>query len=335
MTTTPQTLDAAPLLKDRVVLTFKDTEVEVRYGAQGFAIAVLPADRPEIDQLLKLLQAGGRSPAQLAQDCPGLQNQIPGLLSEFDHRGMLAQPESPSGLPNDCLTGRQFYQVLSRFLARLKRRFPPSPFSQQMADGTLSRQHLIGYALEAYHVTHLCPRLLAPALAKHASTTTRKLLQAFFVSELHHDRLIEKSLTSVGIPGAQLQHMQPLPMTFAVCASLGIFAQQHPLSFKAALMLFEEDEKIFYELFTQRCEALGMPADFYQPILLHAQINDEGAHDQITEVLMAEIPYVSLADQLLVKKNMALLMESMILRTYEILNYYGDSKNLIPRCFEA
>ncbi|MEO0457955.1 MAG: iron-containing redox enzyme family protein [Cyanobacteria bacterium P01_A01_bin.114] len=333
MNTATQALASIPLFKDRVVLTFKDSEVEIRYGEQGFAIAVPPEDRPDLDQLLRRLQVGGQSPAQLAQACPRLQAQIPELLQEFERRGLLIQAESLTHPAETCLTGRQFYSVLSRFLERLKRRFPPSPFSQQMAAGSLSRQHIIGYALEAYHVTHLCPRLLAPALAHQESSTTQALLQSFFVSELHHDCLIEKSLSSVGIEGDQLKQMQPLPTTFSICAALGLFAQQHPLSFKAALMLFEEDEPEFYGLFTQQCETLGLPADFYNPILRHAQINDEGAHDQITAALMAEIPYVSQADQQRVKKNMALLMEGMILRTYEILEYYGQAKAVIPRCF--
>ena len=129
--------------------------------------------------------------------------------------------------------------------------------------------------------------------------------------------------------------MQPLPMTFKVCATLGVFARQHPLSFKSALMLFEEDDKIFLELFEQHCQQLHMPSDFYRPILLHSRINEEGAHDQITADLLADIPYVSPEEQLLVKKNMTLLVESMVLRTYEILDYYGKPDNGIPRCFLA
>ncbi|HEY9766889.1 MAG TPA: hypothetical protein V6C71_00075 [Coleofasciculaceae cyanobacterium] len=129
--------------------------------------------------------------------------------------------------------------------------------------------------------------------------------------------------------------MQPLPMTFAVCSNLGVFARQHPLSFKAALILFEEDDKQFYELFQRQCRVLDLPPEFDRPILLHARINEEGAHDHLTEFLLAEVPYVLSEEQLVVKKNMAVLMESMVLRTHEILDYYGDVNNIIPRCFSA
>ncbi|MDJ0899533.1 MAG: iron-containing redox enzyme family protein [Xenococcus sp. MO_188.B8] len=320
-----------PLFKDGVILKFKDAGVEIRHRNQGCFINVPLEDQQEVGQLLRMLQSGSMSSEQLAQAFPGIRDQLSELLAEFARRGLLT--ENQKEMPSSGVTGRQFYRELGRFLARFKKRLPPSPFWQKMADGTISRNQLIGYALESYHVTHLCPRLLAPSLANYESLTTQKLLQEFLVSELHHDRLIENSLNSVGIEKEQLQQMQPLPMTFAVCSTLGVLALQHPLNFKAALMLFEEDDKKFHELFKQRCQAEKLPSEFYQPILLHAHINDEGAHEQITEVLLAEIPYVSPEEQVAVKKSLGILMESMVLRTHEIIDYYGNPNNIIPRCF--
>lgn len=317
--------------KDRVLIQFKDTKIEICYGGQGCVVTVPPTERSDILNFLQLLQTERLSSQQLMQACPDIQDHIPDLLAEFKQRGLFAEASDLSNVAG--VTGDQFYRELSRFLRHLKQQFPPSPLSQELADGTLSRNQLIGYALESYHVTHLCPRLLAPALAHYETPKTQKLLQDFFASELHHDRLIRKSLNSVGIHDRQLETMQPLPMTFTVCATLGVFARQHPLSFKSALMLFEEDDSIFHELFEQHCQALKLPADFYRPILLHADINEEGEHDQITAHLLSEVPYVSLEEQQLVKKNMTLLIESMILRTYEILDYYGNSGSTIPRCF--
>ncbi|MDJ0679849.1 MAG: iron-containing redox enzyme family protein [Xenococcaceae cyanobacterium MO_167.B52] len=320
-----------PIFKERVFFKFKDTGVEIRYRNQGCSITFPPEDQKETTQLLRLLQRGGMSPEQLSQACPGLREQLPELLAEFECRGMLT--ETQRKIISSGVTGDQFYREVYRFIERLKRKFPSSPFCQKMADGTISREQLIGYALESYHVTHLCPRLLAPSIANYESTATQKLLQDFFVSELHHDRLLENSLKSVGIEGAQLKQIQPLPMTFAVCSALGVFAQQHPLSFKAALMLFEQDDKIFHKLYKQQCQSNQLPAEFYQPILLHGRINEEGGHEQITKVLLAEVPYVSPEEQLAVKKNLGMLIESMVLRTHEILEYYGNPNQISPRCF--
>ncbi|NEO03300.1 MAG: iron-containing redox enzyme family protein [Moorea sp. SIO3I7] len=322
-----------PLFKNQVCLKFSDTRVEIRYQNQGCSITVEPEKQEETYKLFQLLQFGGMSPEELGQECPGIREQIPDLLIELDRRGMLIDREK--SVTSGGVTGHQFYRELYRFLNRLKMRFPESPYSVKMVDKTITREQLIGYSLESYHVTHLCPSLLAPSLANYESPKIRKLLREFFGSELHHDRLIEKSLKSVGISGQQLQRMLPLPMTFAVCSSLAVFAKQHPLSFKAALLMFEEHSEEFHQLFKQRCQDLDLPSDFYQPILLHAKINDDGAHEDITEVLLADVAYVSPEDQLVVKKNMTALMESMVLRTHEILDYYGNPQNRIPRCFDT
>lgn len=320
-----------PLFKNRVFFEFKDTEIIISDSTQAFSISAPPEYYQEIVQLLRLLQVGGLSPEKLRQACPEIQEDIPEILANFDRRGLLIETENK--VISDGVSGSQFYRELWRFLERLKLQFSSSPFFSKMADGTITKNQLIGYALESYHVTHLCPKLLAPALANYESNHVHKLLQEFFVSELHHDRLIEKSLKSLGIKYEQIETMQPLPSTFAICSSLAMFAKQHPLSFKTALMLFEQDEQKFHELFNNLSQALELPEDFYKPILLHAGINEDAAHEDITGVLLAEIPYINPSEQLEVKKNMGNLMELIVLRSREIIDYYGNPNSVVPRCF--
>ncbi len=320
-----------PLFKNQIFFDFQDTEITVHDSSQAFSISAPEEYYQDIAQLLRLLQIGGISLQQLGELCPGIQEDIPDLIANFASRGLLIESQDkhrPIGM-----SGKQFYRELWRFIERLKLQFTSSPFFVKMADETINKNQLIGYSLESYHITHLCPKLLAPALANYETNHVQKLLQEFFVSELHHDKLIDKSLKSVGMTEEQITTMQPLPSTLAICSSLGIFAKQHTLSFKAALMLFEQDEPMFHKLFKQQSQALELPKDFYQPILLHAGINEDGGHEDITGVLLAEIPYISPSEQLIVKKNMVNLMELITLRSHEIIDYYGDENSLIPRCF--
>ena len=319
------------IFKNKVIFEFKEAEIIIYDSNQAFSISAPQEYYQEIVKLLRLLQIGGLSSEQLGKACPEIREEIPELLANLDNRGLLI--ETQTQVSSVGVSGSQFYRELWRFLERLKRHYPSSAFFAKMIDGTISKNELIGYAQESYHVTHLCPKLLAPALANYESNYVQKLLQEFFVSELHHDRLIEKSLKSVGINNEQIETMQPLPSTFAICSSLAIWSKQHPLSFKTALMLFEEDEQKFHELFKKQSQALELPKDFYQPILLHAGINEEGGHEDITGILLAEIPYITPSEQLVVKKNMANLMELIVLRSNEIIDYYGNPNSVIPRCF--
>lgn len=320
-----------PCFKDRIFIQFKERGIELYYETKKCFLEFSPETQLETMRFFQLLQKGGLSIQQLCQACPELAEDIPELMAEFNRRGMLT--ETQFGFLSDWKTGEQFYRDLTLFLNQFSLQLPPSQYTQKMQSGTITRNQLIGYALESYHVTHLCPSLLAPALTKSESLATRKLLREFFASELHHDRLLENSLKAVGVTATQLEQMQPLPMTFAVCTSLAVFAQQHPLSFKAALLLFEIHDEPFHQRFKQSCESLELPADFVNPILLHAKINDEGDHEHITQTLLSEITIISPEEQLLVKKNMVILIESMMKRTQEILDYYGNPMNPIPRCF--
>lgn len=320
-----------PCFKDRVFTQFNSQGIEISYNSKKCFIEVSSEDLQETTRFFQFLQRGGLSTQQLCQACPELAEQIPDLIAGLNQRGLLTETQTHSFC--NWKSGRQFYQDLTQFLYRFNLHLPPSQYTQKMQQGTITRNQLIGYALESYHVTHLCPSLLAPALTKSESLATRKLLREFFASELHHDRLLEKSLAAVGIEPSQLEQMQPLPMTFAVCTALAVFAQQHPLSFKAALLLFEIHDQPFHQLFKQSCERLELPPDFVNPILLHANINEEGDHENITRILLSEIAMISPEEQLLVKKNMVILIESMTKRTQEILDYYGNPEHPIPRCF--
>ncbi|MGB3535914.1 MAG: iron-containing redox enzyme family protein [Microcoleaceae cyanobacterium] len=327
-----QTSFQKPCFKQHIFVEFQQTGIAFYDNQKKCFIETSPENLQETVRLFQFLQKGGLSILQLCQACPELSEQIPELITEFEQRGLLT--ETPSHSFSTLLSGEEFYQDFTQFLHQFNLRLPPSQYTEKMQAGSITRNQLIGYALESYHITHLCPSLLAPALTKSESLATRKLLREFFASELHHDRLIENSLKSVGITATQLEQMQPLPMTFAVCTSLAVFAEQHPLSFKAALLLFEIHDERFHQLFKQSCEALELPTDFVNPILLHAKINDDGDHENITEILLSEIAYVSLEEQLLVKKNMVILIESMMKRTQEILEYYSLPENPIPRCFD-
>jgi hypothetical protein len=160
------------------------------------------------------------------------------------------------------------------------------------------------------------------------------MLHRFFVSELRHDDMLEHSLKAVGIPREVLHRMLPLPATFALCSSLSTYARQHTLSFKAALFLFENPGIEFNAAFKQHCETLGMPSGFYTPILHHATLNHEGAHEDITAELLEDVPCISVEDQQVVLRHTACLIEIMFHQEHQILDYYGQPNSVMPRCFD-
>jgi hypothetical protein len=329
MTVTTNFFDQ-PRLREDVRVTFGDGTCVLRLREQEYEITLDPASSEESRHLVDLLSQGGRSLSQLGRECPSIEDEIPLVLRDLDRFGLVTETED--GLVQ-AMPGAQFYRELRRFVERVKRRVNSRRYYQGLVLGSITREQLIGYALEYFHIVDMCPGLLAPSLSHHESRPIRKLLQGFFVSELDHDVLLERSLASVGIARAELEEMVPLPMTFSVCSSLGVYARTHPNSFKASLFLFEEPDGEFNEAFKARCEAVGLTESFYGPIFEHADINEDGEHDVLSKTLFAETPCISAEEQHTVKRHAAILVECLVLMEGQIIDYYGKPGARIPRCF--
>ena len=320
-----------PRLRERVAMHVNDGGCVLRYREQEYELELAPETRADSMRLLELLQRGDRSFDELTREVPALASEVGVICRDLDRFGLITDG---SYKPVDVKRGAQFYRELTRFIERVKRKDSARPYHEGLVAGTIGRAQLIGYALEYYHIVRMCPGLLAPSLSHHENRKTQAILQEFFVSELNHDALIERSLSAVGIGRAELDRLVPLPMTFSVCCSLGVYARQHPLSFKAALFLFEEPDGAFNEAFKKRCDDIGLPPEFYGPIFEHANINDEGEHASISEVLFAEVPCISEEEQIVVKRHTGILVESLILMERQIVDYYGKTGSIIPRCFD-
>lgn len=320
-----------PTLLPQVLLDCSGPTLALRYRDRGCTFSVNSDQYEATTHFLKLLQTGGHSIATLQTECAAIADDIPLLLKSCFQRQLLMESSPVPSVSG--LTGREFYPILKLYLTQQHHALPNTLMGQRMQDHTITRNELIGYVLESYHITYLCPQLLAPALAQANQPSLRNLIQSFFISELNHDQLVERSLNSIGIKPAQLKTMLPLPMTLAACALLSQFAHDHFPSFMAALMLFEQPNPDFHHRFEAECQRLNLPASFYHPILVHAGINDEGHHEDVAEPMFATVPWISLAEQEQVKRNMHLLLDTFVLRTQEIVDYYGAPTAIIPRYF--
>ena len=231
------------------------------------------------------------------------------------------------------VSGKQLYQEVLHLFDKVMLKCAKSQFYNLLVGHNITRAQLIGYAMEYYHLTKLAPGILGPLLAKMESCQTRQLLQAFLREELKHDKMLEKSITSIGVSVPALDLTQPLPSTFGLCASLGVYATQHPLSLKASLFLFEKPCPEFNKAFKTACEKLDLPKNFYEPILGHAALNEDGEHGVISERLLSDVPAISFEERTTVKKHIAILCESLVMQENEIINYYGALSEFKPRIF--
>lgn len=320
-----------PKFRETVSVAVGATGVEISRGASRCDFEFSEDDGPAIRRLMDHLKGGGLTMSDLASRSPEIAEQIPQLLEDFDRLRLLteSEPRAIEGLRS----GAQLYREVRRLSDRLVGQIAKSNFQRALLDGRVTRQQLIGYALEYYWIVQSAPGLIGPALGTAKSAADSALLQEFLKSELGHDRFLATALQSVGLTQAELDLHQPLPATFALCASLGVYGRQHPLSFKACLFLFERAQPAFIDAFDDRCRALGLPESFYGPLRTHADINEDYEHDDISRLLMEREPAVDPETCIVVKRHVSIMIETLVQQEDRILAYYGQERDQIPRIF--
>jgi hypothetical protein len=289
-------------------------------------------EAPAVARLFDDLKEGGLTQVELAARAHEIGAHLPHLLEEFDGLRLLSESD-PARVARAC-SGAQLYREVRRVAERTGERVAKSSFYNALVEQRATREQLIGYALE-YHWIVLCaPGLIGPALGMAHSQAESALLQDFLRSELGHDRFLSAALKSVGVTQQELALHQPLPATFALCASLGVYARQHQLSFKACLFLFERAQPAFIDAFDARCQALGLPEAFHAPLRAHADLNNQYDHEDISRSLMELEPALDAECCAVVKRHVSIMVETMIGQEEQILTFYGWNRDRIPRIFE-
>ena len=319
-----------PKIRESVSFNFEQKAMTFSYIDSEFELELDESVKDSMQDLLDLLRGGGYSFEELAIKSNMGQELVEQICREFDRFGVLTESDDRSiGIKS----GIQHYREMRRFM--LSYQAPHrGVFFDKIVKGEASQRLLIGYAIEYYHIVHLCHSVLAPALGIVETPKTRQLLIDFFASELNHDAMLIESLNSVDIDQKMLESSMPLPAIFSICASLSTYAKQHPLTFKLILVLFEEYDHRFNLELVKSCKSLGMPTEFYQPLLKHSVINDEEDHEDVSRSLMEDVPSVTEEEARISKRHIQSLMEMMALVESQILEYYGNENNHQVRIYE-
>jgi hypothetical protein len=321
-----------PGLRKGVTVELRATEAALSMRARRCSFAFPQECHAGVARLMQDLGTGGFTLSDLTKRSPEIADQLPDLLADLGRLRFLT--ESRPAAPANAVSGTQLYRELRRIARRVTDRVARSSFYRALREDRAELRQLIGYGLEYYWIVRSGPGLIAPSLASAYSATERGVLESFLASEFGHDKVIGAALQAVGISPEGMERHQPLPATFAIGASLGVYARQHPISFKACLFLLEQTRPEFVDAFDQRCIALGLPPAFYLPFREHADLNADYDHGDISGDLLALEPVVDEETCIVVKRHVALMLETMVQQEEQILEYYGRPDTPMPRIFD-
>lgn len=320
-----------PGFRQGVSVDLRTAEAAISLAARQCSFEFPEEVRPAVAQLLKDLDTGGYTMSDLKNRAPEIADQVPSLIADFSQFRLLTESEAHTSAK--VISGTQLYRELRRVANRVTNRVARSAFYRALVEDRAQARQLIGYGLEYHWLVRSAPGLIAPALASAHCTAERRLLEGFLASEIGHDKFIGAALQAAGVAPDSLERHQPLAATFAVGASLGVYARQHPISFKACLFILEETRPEFIDAFDRRCVTLGIPSSFYLPLREHADLNAEYDHGDISRDLLALEGAVDAETCTVVKRHLALLIESIVQQEEQILDYYGRSDTPMPRIF--
>ncbi|GAA5083294.1 iron-containing redox enzyme family protein [Nocardia iowensis] len=313
-----------PTLRREVERTETADGVRLSYLADKHWIELeyLEGRADESRKFFEALASGTRTADDLATEFPGSREEFDAVLEALDEQGMLADSDTvPLG---SGITGVGAYAQLKR-AADAARATINSPFTDALVAGKVSRDQIIGYAIEYWHVTHLCPRALAPLLARDdIGIEVWQQFMAFYQAERNHDRMLEKSLKAVGITREQLLQMQPLPATMSIMATMGVHAYQFPLGIVSTLFPMEEPEPDFLELFLARCRENDLSEEFFKPIAAHSGVNEDEEHEAVTLDLLAEFSFVGNEELNECAKAVVDIIELRARLDGQIMSWYAD-----------
>lgn len=278
------------------------------YDLVTFDVDLNAAAAGEVERLCAALRMG-LSTDEVAHLYPAFEPHVWHLLDAFDRYGLVRELAPFADL--DAITGPLFWRQVEAFANRVKFRCRPVLYEALLA-GTVTRESLVRYVLEYFHLVSAGPAIIAGSLAHEARYETRSLLDRFLQQEIGHDQMLLRSLLAVGITEERARDAIPLPETFALITSLQTLADHDPLSFKALVFLLEEANPEFHGAFVDACGGVGLDEAFWQPVVDHGGINDDGDHGSISKKLLEYVDVVSAEERVVVLKNVATLIGSLV-----------------------
>jgi hypothetical protein len=230
-------------------------------------------------------------------------------------------------------TGLEFIIELEDKYAQWLYEAKETPLTRLLLDNKASKNLVIGFSFEYYHVTRRCHECISPAIAKAQGEIREKVIE-FFVEEYRHDKLLAKSLMALGYTKNEIENSIPLPYTQSIMNMLSKWAHTDLLSLMAGIFIFEGTDYDGYA-YKDAISAYDFPPDFAKYQNTHGDINLEGDHGHVTREFFTHVGYISPEDQTRVINNIRFLNELHVRMHANTIDYYDHPNSIIPRSLDS
>ncbi|AJK50119.1 iron-containing redox enzyme family protein [Burkholderia plantarii] len=305
-------------LDDCLVITYLDEDYEIEFDD--------PGSLPATEILLNRLD-GTHTVDELSRDADGLRpDQVANTLSILDGNFLLGEG-AHGGAPMSGIAFALHLEDL--YYNRWMGQDGETALVRAVFDRQASREVLVGWGLECYHVTSRAHDCLAPIIARMHGAL-KPLAIDYVLDEYRHDKLLMKSLLSLGYTREQVERSLPLPYTNAVMNLLARWSNTDLLSFMGCLFVFEGTQDIG-DAYIQQIGQYDLPPEFLHGQAVHNEVNNAGDHGAVSRLLYSRFPSIGVDDQARVIRNLRMLYEAQRRKHQNVLDYYDAPTIGIPR----
>lgn len=196
------------------------------------------------------------------------------------------------------------------------------------------KEVFLGLIIETYHYINAASRHISTAIAHCTDPKWKHLLSQYLSEEYDHAWMARQSLVNMGVPEAQVESAQPLIGTWSLINNLCEIARGDTLGYLACTKLFEArgPETADGATTLQRLAVeYGYPDGCLEPLASHVLADVEAEHTGLLEEALEGREWVDAGQAHVAVNNLHDLKHSYDQYSENILYYYSDVANYIPR----
>lgn len=196
------------------------------------------------------------------------------------------------------------------------------------------KEVFLGVILETYHYIKSASRHISTAIAHCQDEQWRHLLSEYLSEEYDHSWMARDSLIRMGLKKEHVEQAHPLIGTWSLINNLCEIARNDTLGYLACTKLFEARGAETLEgasRLARLAVEYGYPEGCLDPLVSHVQADVEANHLGLLDEALAGRTEILAADAHRAVNNLHDLKHSFDQYHYDIIAYYSDISNYIPR----
>lgn len=307
-----------------------DEALQVVVGTEQFEIMELAGSRTKFLEVKSLLD-GRHTIDDIAGRTGVSVPEIAQLVADLSDMGIL---RSPDAAVQTVIPVKEFIEKVKSSCIMWQRQIGYHRLFSLLLSGKVRKEVFTGYLLESYHYVHSARKHIATAISYCKTGPWREMLVEYFVEEYDHGKLYLNSLEKIGFRREDVVNAHPIIGTMSLINMLCEIARTSTIGYLACTCLFEANKEDFTEAKSKLefvAGQYGIEANSLAGVISHMEEDIKLDHKSILEEALAKTEMIDSEEAHYAVNCLHDLKHSFDQFHDQILQYYGDISNYIPR----